>query len=347
MQNYADAGGVINKPLKIIFGIFIMLKGTFIAASHISAGSTAFTFFTTNAICSTVFGVVMLMIGFVFSLPRKFNHTSYMSMASVLCIVTSCFITLIGVGVERKSFGRVSWKAFNNPGLSQTVGAVTDIVFGFAGHGSIFTFVAEMKEPKDFKKSLAIVQIISTAFYLLIGVGVYVLVGDENIISPALLIPKLKVATAAYAIAMPTIVLAGVINVLVSGKFFVTNLLHPDYLTSETVRGRLIWYAVVFGIWAISFVIAQLVPFFDELLSLISSIIAICLTYYATSILWFWDNKGRMFASRRKIAMFGVAVLCVVIGAVITPLGVATSLVSIMKGFGDDAFGAPFTCKSG
>ena len=347
VQNYADAGGVINRPLKLIFGVFIMLKGIFIAASHVSAGVTALSFFSTNSVCSTVFGVVMLFIGFFFSMPRKFDHTSYMSMVSVLCIITSCFITLVGVGEESKHYGKVTWKLFNNSGLSPTVGAATDIVFAYSGHGSIFTFINEMEEPKDFKKSLAVVQVISTAFYLLIGVGVYILAGDEKIISPALLIPELKVATAAYAIAMPTIVLSAVINVLVSGKFLITNVLNPEYLTAKSIRARMVWYAVVLGIWTASFIISQLIPFFDELLSLISSIISICLTYYATSILWFYDNKGRMFVSSYKVAMFVVAVLCVVIGAVITPLGIATSIVSIVKGFGNDVFGAPFTCQSG
>ena len=37
-----------------------------------------------------------------------------------------------------------------------------------------------MKNPNDFKKSLAVVQVVSTAFYITIGVGVYVLVGDAN-----------------------------------------------------------------------------------------------------------------------------------------------------------------------
>ena len=37
-----------------------------------------------------------------------------------------------------------------------------------------------MKNPNDFKKSLAVVQVLATSFYITIGVGVYVLVGDAN-----------------------------------------------------------------------------------------------------------------------------------------------------------------------
>ena len=86
-----------------------------------------------------------------------------------------------------------------------------------------------MKNPNDFKKSLAVVQIISTAFYITIGVGVYILVGDANgvfkfiiwatltsvlVVSPALSIPSHKIETIAYAIAMISIIVAGVIPAL-------------------------------------------------------------------------------------------------------------------------------------
>lgn len=71
-----------------------------------------------------------------------------------------------------------------------------------------------MKKPNDFKKSLAMVQVVSTAFYITIGIGVYMLVGENNVTSPALSIPRYKVETAAYAIALVSITISGVIPAL-------------------------------------------------------------------------------------------------------------------------------------
>lgn len=37
-------------------------------------------------------------------------------------------------------------------------------VFAYGGHVAIFSFVAEMKNPADFKYSLGLVQIVATTF---------------------------------------------------------------------------------------------------------------------------------------------------------------------------------------
>ncbi|TIB74275.1 hypothetical protein E3Q23_02750 [Wallemia mellicola] len=347
VRNFADAGAVMSTLLYRVFAALLMLKGFFRMASHISAGISAFTFFSNNTVCSTIFGIVIVIIGFLLSIPRKFKHTSFVSLIGFICIVISCFLTLIGVAIERPQYGEVTWKAFNNPGLNDTVGAITDIIYGYSAHGSFFTFISEMKgRSRDFKKSLTIVQTISISFYVVIGAGVYIIVGDQNVLSPALLIPHFKIAAAAYVIALPCIIISAVIQVLVTGKFVVTNCIDPTYLDSKTWKASWIWYTVVFGIWSISFIISELVPFFNDLLSLTSSIEAVCLSYYATSILWFYDNQGRMFVNRWKITMFLVAVISVALGAVITPLGMATSIMSIANGFKDGQFGLPFACKS-
>ncbi|TIC16221.1 hypothetical protein E3Q13_03070 [Wallemia mellicola] len=286
VRNFADAGAVMSTLLYRVFAALLMLKGFFRTASHISAGISAFTFFSNNTVCSTIFGIVVVIIGFLLSIPRKFKHTSFVSLIGFICIAISCFLTLIGVAIERPQYGEVTWKAFNNPGLNDAVGAITDIIYGYSAHGSFFTFISEMKgRSRDFKKSLTIVQIISITFYVVIGAGVYIIVGDQNGLSLALVIPHISIAK----------------------------------------PGKLVGYGTQF---------------------LTSSIEAVCLSYYASSILRFYDNQGRMFVNRWKMTMFLVAMISVALGAVITPLGMATSIMSIADGFKDGQFGLPFACKS-
>ncbi|TIC39539.1 hypothetical protein E3Q08_02956 [Wallemia mellicola] len=301
VRNFADAGAVMSTLLYRVFAALLMLKGFFRTASHISAGISAFTFFSNNTVCSTIFGIVVVIVGFLLSIPRKFKHTSFVSLIGFICIAISCFLTLIGVAIERPQYGEVTWKAFNNPGLNDTVGAITDIIYGYSAHGSFFTFISEMKgRSRDFKKSLTIVQIISITFYVVIGAGVYIIVGNQNGWSPALLIPHISIAK----------------------------------------PGKLVGYGTQL------YLESELVPFFNDLLSLTSSIEAVCLSYYASSILRFYDNQGRMFVNRWKMTMFLVAMISVALGAVITPLGMATSIMSIADGFKDGQFGLPFACKS-
>lgn len=42
----------------------------------------------------------------------------------------------------------------------------------YAGHASFFTFISEMRNPKDYPKALYTLQFIDTALYIIVGVVV-------------------------------------------------------------------------------------------------------------------------------------------------------------------------------
>ncbi|TIC19691.1 hypothetical protein E3Q13_01073 [Wallemia mellicola] len=230
--------------------------GQVIAASHVNSGGTALSEMSSNARCSVLLGFCMALLGFVFTIPRKYEHTAYASFASCVSIFTACLITIIACGVTRDSWGdsngEVTWKAFNNPGLAGVINSFTEIVFAYGGHAFIFN--KEMKNPNDFKKSLAVVQIISTAFYITIGVGVYILVGDANVVSPALSIPSHKIETIAYAIAMISIIVAGVIPALNGLKQLWLELFRgKPMLTSNSWKANALWIFMAFITWMLAF----------------------------------------------------------------------------------------------
>ena len=74
-----------------------------------------------------------------------------------------------------------------------------------------------MKEPRDFPKALYSLQISDTTLYLIVGVVVYAFTG-ENAVSPALGNTGPTLRRIAYGVALPTIMIAGVINGHVCAK---------------------------------------------------------------------------------------------------------------------------------
>lgn len=44
------------------------------------------------------------------------------------------------------------------------ISALTNIIFAYGGHVAIFSFASEMRNPADFKYSLALVQTVATVF---------------------------------------------------------------------------------------------------------------------------------------------------------------------------------------
>jgi hypothetical protein len=68
-----------------------------------------------------------------------------------------------------------------------------------------------MKDPREFHKALYTLQITDTILYTVTAVVIYVYTGD-SVRSPALGSTSPLLAKVAYGIALPTIVIAGVIN---------------------------------------------------------------------------------------------------------------------------------------
>ena len=74
-----------------------------------------------------------------------------------------------------------------------------------------------MKTPTDFPKALYALQIADSTLYLVIGVVVYAFTGP-NAVSPALGNTGPTLRKVAYGVALPTIMIAGVINGHVCAK---------------------------------------------------------------------------------------------------------------------------------
>lgn len=121
---------------------------------------------------------------------------------------------MIGVGVAGHK-GTVDVAVHTN--FVNGLVAITDIIFAYCGHVTFFTFIAEMKRPQDFPKALYSLQIAATTLYLVTGVVIYSYTG-ENTVSPALGSTGHTLRRIAYGLALPTIIISGVVNAHVGAK---------------------------------------------------------------------------------------------------------------------------------
>lgn len=75
-----------------------------------------------------------------------------------------------------------------------------------AGHVAFFGFIAELRDPKDYPKSLVLLQGTDTLLYLITAVVIYCYAG-QGVTSPALGSAGDVVAKVAYGVALPTVCL--------------------------------------------------------------------------------------------------------------------------------------------
>ncbi|KAL8903957.1 MAG: hypothetical protein Q9171_007215 [Xanthocarpia ochracea] len=341
VHNMADAGEVMLGGIgREIFGAAQILFLIFVMGSHILTFSIMMNTITEHATCSIVFGIVGLALSLICTLPRTLRRVSYMAIASFISILAAVLITMVGVGVEKAGHDRVL--ATVVAPFSKAFLATTNIVFAYAGHVGFFSFISEMKEPETYMKSLYLLQGCDISMYLLVAVVTYRYAGVD-VASPALgstsgILPKL-----AYGIAIPTIVIAGVINGHVAAKFVYVRLFRgTDKMSKDTWGAFFRWALIVFVLWTAAWIIAEAIPVFNDLLGLVSALFASWFTYGLSGVFWLYMNHGRYGESKKKMALTGVNVCIFLIGSIVCVLGLYASGTAI----GDDSKGrnGSFSC---
>ena len=122
-------------------------------------------------------------------------------------------ITMVGVGIE-KPYPVVQATVTGVKFVSAFV-SVTNVIFAYTGHVAFFAFISELEKPEDFPKALFLLQAIDMTLYLVVSVVVYAYTG-KKVKSPALSSAGKTLEKVAYGVALPTIIVAGVIYMHVS-----------------------------------------------------------------------------------------------------------------------------------
>lgn len=103
----------------------------------------------------------------------------------------------------------------SDPTFEEAISAVATIVFAFAGSPAFFSIISEMRNPKDYTKSLIIAQAGVTLVYLVIGIVVYYYCGSY-VASPALGSAGPLMKRVCYGIALPGLIASCMLFVHVS-----------------------------------------------------------------------------------------------------------------------------------
>jgi hypothetical protein len=145
-----------------------------------------------------------------------------------------------------------------------------------------------MKHPEDYPKALYLLQGIDTFLYVLAAVVIYCF-GGEGVASPALGSTSHTVSKVAYGIAIPTvscinllpvdwqldakqhlqIVVAGIINGHVATKYIYVRLLRGSgRMHQRSLLAIGTWVGIVCTLYVLAWIIAEGIPIFNNLLSL-------------------------------------------------------------------------------
>ncbi|KAF7513417.1 hypothetical protein GJ744_009838 [Endocarpon pusillum] len=354
IHSMADAGMVLFGRIGgEIIGVGQLLFFVFIMGSHILTFSIMMNAITSHAACTIVFMLVGMVLSFLLTIPRTLKNLSWWSITSFISIIAAVTITMASISVSRPRTGKVDLWPDADVAFHQAFLAVTNIVFAYAGHVAFFTFISELRKPEDFPKALCLLQGCDVAMYVITAVVIYHFAGDQ-VKSPALDSAGPLIRKVAYGVAIPTIVVAGVVNGHVAVKYLYVRLFRNsgqdggkggNIMYQTTFKARGIWVAINAVLWLVAWVIAEGVPVFNDLLGLTSALFASWFTFGLSGLFWFSLNRGRGWWKNWRMALGSlVAALCFLIGLLICVIGLYASSMSIRENSQRKMAGGSFSC---
>lgn len=220
----------------------------------------------TSVSCQTVsFGIVVVVISWLCSLPRTFDMLSKLGTASAIFTFLSVLLATIFAGIQAHPAGfnaepttsaAGSALPFGNPIVTAIPLASTTFVAGlnaflnisytFIGQITLPSFIAEMKEPRDFPKALWACTLLEILVFSVVGAVIYAYTGNQYVTAPAFgsLQPLYK--KVAFSFMIPTLIFLGVLYASVSARFiFFRMFQNSRHRNEHTMVGWATWTGIL------------------------------------------------------------------------------------------------------
>lgn len=354
IEHYHEAVALCwGKPGKELAGVMFVLLLVLLVGGHTLTGTIAWIrIVNDSSICALVWGVISALILFVLALPPSFAEFAilgYIDFGSIICAIG---ITIIATGVTAsKSAGGLSgvdWSVWPPPDadFQSTFLSVTNIIFAYSFAVCQFSFMSEMHTPKDYVKSIWALGLIEIFIYTITGCLVYVFVGN-GVDSPAILSAGFTVSRVAFGIALPVIFISGSINTTVVCRYMISRMFRNSPIKyTNTKMGWIVWISFCAGVTLIAWVIAEAVPFFNDLLGLISSLFISGFTFYFPALFWFvLIREGPWYKGWYNICLSIINGAIFLMGLAILGCGAYASAADIANKYSSGQVGSSFTCS--
>ncbi|BFZ54997.1 hypothetical protein PYCC9005_002035 [Savitreella phatthalungensis] len=310
IKHICDIGQILFGGHRIFYELTMLglvINNILIAALHCLTGSIMLNTVTDHGLCTVAFAGFVALVSAIFTLPRQFSQLSWLGWVSAICMFSSIVVAMVFSAVQNHPVGYdgtpVHFKAgATTSDFISVFSATENIIYTLVGTIVIPSFVADMKEPRDFPKALYIVSIVEVLLMVICGTLMYSYLGQYTV---APVFGSLQNAKIPYYLAIPAILMIGVLYASVLDQFLYMRITKgtrhaiDSVSRGNTAGGWAIWTGLVFATWALGFVVAQVIPFFSDLLSLMASLLDSAFGFYFWGVAYFHINpQARVWLAR-------------------------------------------------
>ncbi|RMJ19241.1 hypothetical protein CDV36_001056 [Fusarium kuroshium] len=345
--------------------VCFILNNTFIQGLHVLVGAKYLNTMTAAddvGSCRTVmFSVIVTIICWIGSLPRTFDMMAKLGTASAFFTFISVLLAAIFAAIQTHPAGYdlaklgepiVTAVPVKGTTFVNGMSAFLNISYTFIGQITLPSFIAEMRDPRDFPKALWACTIAEIIVFSIVGAIVYAYTGNQYVTAPAFgsLEPVYK--KAAFSFMIPTIIFLGCLYASVSARFVFFRLFrNSKHMNSHTIVGWGSWAGILLATWILAFIIAMVIPFFNSLLSVMSSLFDSWFGFIFWGVAYFRMRDadkavGRHHSFITDLTGNVVNIILIAIGIVFLTVGTYASVQGIIDQFEAGAVSGVFSCAT-
>ncbi|KAF2029487.1 hypothetical protein EK21DRAFT_101107 [Setomelanomma holmii] len=351
-HSIADMAYVVGGPiLREICGFLFIVAYVLCSGSGIVGLSVGFNALSDHAAC-TVWWAFLAFVAVVASASvRKFEKVGWLSWAGFFSIYIAVFIVVVGVTTRERpaaapptgdyDFG---YHAIAYPTFMVGMTATATIFVSSAGTSAFLPVISEMRNPRDYNKSVYLCMAIVQSSYLTFSFVVYKYCG-KWVTDPSLGSAGSTLKKASYGVGLIGLMVSGCLYLHVAAKYvFVRILRDSPHLQKNSLVHWGTWLSCTIGLGSLAFVLAEAIPIFSFLIALTGSICFAPLAIMLPGWLWLHDHgKYRSGGIVKKMIYYGHCFL-ILLGAFVCVGGTYAVIKSIIAAYASGLIGSAFSC---
>jgi len=347
-----------NKLAGEATAVMLILNNVFLAGFHVLTGSKILNTLSDHSQCTVVFQVITALMCFFFSIPRTLKHVSFMGVVSAICMAIAMLLTLVYSGIQdHPVYGyngvwpEAGEKVVTTAGSMATkfipaFNATLNITFLFIGQILYPSFIAEMEQPKDFPKALAVLTVAEVVIFTVAAVVGYAYNGQYSTapLIGSLQEPYMKKSAFAFVI-VPTVII-GALYANVASKYVFRRIMKDSrHAHSHSVVGWGTWIGIQLIFWAVAFVLGETIPSMGDFLGIMSAAFDSFFGYLFWAFAWFELNQGKLTRGSKQKGLLVLNIFIAMAGLLMLGPGLWTSIDAIIADYAGGASSA-FNCRN-
>ncbi|KAF5024161.1 hypothetical protein F66182_3796 [Fusarium sp. NRRL 66182] len=354
VQHYGHIGGLLMGRIgEEVFGFLYVLQLILMTSSFMLTGTIAFNVLSDYGACGLIFSVVSGILLFLLAIMPSFTEAAILGYIDLMSVVSAIGITVIATGIAAGGqpggvSGGGSWSAWPDPDATFKDGmvAICNMLFAYCFAMFLSPFMSEMHTPQDFTKAVWTLGIIEMVVYTMTGVLIYIFVG-VGVESPSLLSLSPVVSKVAFGVALPIIFISGAIGNTVTARYVHLRMYQDSVVRFiNTTKGWVTWLSVLGVITLISWVVAEAIPIFNDLLALSSALLISGFVLYVPAIMWFKLLCEGHWYEMKNIPHAALCTFTFLFGLLVLVGGTYASALDIKLHYDQGHIRQPFSCEA-